>query len=69
MDILSLAIELIVLCVVLAILYVIVKAIMDYTGAPWSALALKVFGLICLLVVAVWLLSAIGGVIRIPKVR
>jgi hypothetical protein len=51
-------VQLIILCVVLGIVYIIAKAILDYLGVPWGALALKVIGLLCLLAVAVYILSA-----------
>lgn len=61
--------ELIAIVVGLAIIYIIAKAIFDYVAAPWSAVALKVVGLLCLLVVAMYILQAMGGLLRVPKIR
>lgn len=62
MTLVAFIINLVILAVVLGIVYIIAQAILGYLGVPWAGLALKVIGLLCLLVVAIYILEALTGV-------
>ena len=61
MNLVAFIINLLILVVVLAIVYLIAQAIITYLAVPWGDLALKVIGLLCLLAVAVFILQALVG--------
>jgi len=62
MTLVAFIINLVILAVVLGIVYLIAQAILGYLGVPWSGLAMKIIGLLCLLAVAVFILQALTGV-------
>lgn len=62
MPFVAFIVNLVILAVVLGIVYLIAQAILGYLGVPWSGLALKVIGLLCLLAVAIFILEALAGV-------
>jgi hypothetical protein len=61
MPLAAFILNLVILCVVLGILYIIVQAILGYLAVPWSGLALKIIGLLCLLAVCLYILEALVG--------
>ncbi len=62
MNLLPFIVNLVILAVILGIVYIIAQAILTYLAVPWAALALKVIGLLCLLVVALYILESLTGV-------
>ena len=61
MDLVALLINFVILLIVLGIIYWIVTAIIGYMGVPWGPLAIKIVGVVCLLILLLFFLSMLAG--------
>lgn len=57
----GLLINFVILLVILGIVYWIVTAIIGAMGLPWGDLAVKIIGVVCLLIILLWFLAVLGG--------
>ena len=57
----GLLINFVILLVILGIVYWIVTAIIGAMGLPWGDLAVKIIGVVCLLIILLWFLSVLQG--------
>lgn len=61
MDLVSILINFLILLVVLGVVYWIVTMIIGAMGLPWGPMAIKIVGVICLLILLIYFLSLLGG--------
>ena len=57
----GLLINLLILVIVLGVIYWIATLIINAMGLPWGPVAIKILGVICLLVLLLWFLAALTG--------
>lgn len=59
----GLLIDFLIVVVFVGIVYWVVSTIISYMGMPWGPLAIKILGVVCLLIILLWFLSAVAAIV------